>query len=207
MTPEAVVLVVDDDSMVRDALGNLLRSAGFEVRLYQSAKELLEGPMPSGPHCLVLDVHLPGLSGLELQARLVDQGVGTPIVFITGDGDIPMSVRAMRAGASEFLTKPVDDIRLLDAVERAVEQSARRQAEEAELRVIRERYSRLTPRQREVMLRITNGLLNKEVAADLGITEITVKVNRRQVMEKMVAKSLPDLVRMADRLGLRTSSR
>lgn len=207
MTSEAVVLVVDDDSRVRIALGEFLRSAGLRVQLFGSAQELLDQAMPDGPHCLVLDVHLPGLSGLELQARLVKEGTGTPIVFITGHGDIPMSVRAMKAGAFEFLTKPFNDAALLDAVLRAIERSAATREEDVELHAIRERYAALTPRQRQVMLLVTNGMLNKQVAAELGTTEIMVKVHRRNVMARMAAESLPDLVRMADKLGLRTSSR
>ncbi|MGD0679200.1 MAG: response regulator [Polyangiaceae bacterium] len=203
MTREAVVLVVDDTAQVRVALGDVLRSAGYLVELFGSAQAVLDRAMPEGPHCLVLDVHMPEVSGLDLQARLVEKRIGTPIVFITGHGDIPMSVHAMKAGAFEFLTKPFRDDQLLYAVERAIEQSAARQQDAASLNRLQERYARLTTRQREVMLLVTNGMLNKEVAVEMGITEVMIKVHRRQVMAKMLAGTLPDLVRMADRLGLR----
>jgi FixJ family two-component response regulator len=206
MTSKAVVLVVDDDPGLRIALGDLLKSAGFPVRLFASAEELLAHPMPTGPHCLVLDVHLPGPSGLDLQAHLAQQKTGTPIVFITGHGDIPTSVRAMKAGAVEFLTKPFGEADLLNAVAGAVERSAAVHEDADDLRSIRERYQKLTHRQKEVMLLVTEGMLNKEAAGVLGTTEIMVKVHRRNVMAKMAAKSLPDLVRMADRLDLRRSS-
>jgi FixJ family two-component response regulator len=205
MTSEAIVFVVEDDSRVRVALGDLLRAAGFTVQVFGSAQELLENSMPRGPHCLVLDVHLPGLSGVDLQTRLLQERTDTPIVFITGHGDVPTSVRAMKAGAIEFLTKPFNDTDLLNGVQRAIERSAAKQQEDAELGAVRERYGRLTPRQREVMLFVTNGMLNKQIAAELGTTEIMVKVHRRNVMAKMTAESLPDLVRMADKLGLRTA--
>jgi FixJ family two-component response regulator len=203
---QAVVVVVDDDHAVRAAVGDLLRSAGFEVQLFGSAQELLEQAMPNRPHCLVLDVHLPGLSGLDLQERLVELRTGTPIVFLTAHGDIPMSVRAMKAGAFEFLTKPPNDVALIDGVRRAIERSVLTREHDRELHAIRERYAALTPRQREVMVLVTKGLLNKQVAAELGITEIMVKVHRRHVMAKMEAGSLPNLVRIADRLDLRDRS-
>lgn len=166
MANKAVVLVVEDDSSVRVALGDLLRVAGFTVQTFGSAQELLEQRMPDGPHCLVLDVHLPGLNGLDLQARLLEKRIGTPIVFITAHGDIPMSVRAMKAGAIEFLTKPFSDTELLEGVRRAIEKSAAKQGEDAHLGAVRERYGRLTPRQRQVMLFVTNGMLNKQIAAE-----------------------------------------
>jgi FixJ family two-component response regulator len=203
---QPVVVVVDDESAVRTALGDLLCSAGFEVLLFGSAQELLEQTMPDRPHCLVLDVHLPGLSGLDLQERLVELRTGTPIIFLTAHGDIPMSVRAMKAGAFEFLTKPPSDVVLIDAVQQAIERSVTTRERETELRAILERYAVLTPRQREVMALVTKGLLNKQIAAELGTSEIMVKVHRRHVMAKMEAGSLPNLVRMADRLGLRDRS-
>lgn len=203
----AVVLVVDDDIGLRTALGDLLRASGFAVQLFASAQDLLSHRMPDGPHCLVLDVLMPGFSGLELQDHLIEQGMGTPIVFITGHGDIPMTVRAMKAGAAEFLTKPFKDTELLEAIKRALARSAARQKEDADLRQVRDRYAALTPRQRQVMRLVTTGMLNKEIAAELGTTEVMIKVHRRNVMAKMGADSLPALVRMADRLALGSPSR
>jgi RNA polymerase sigma factor (sigma-70 family) len=200
--PDAIVFVVDDDEFVRESLGGLIRSAGLRVETFASAQQFLARPRANAPSCLVLDVHLPGLSGLDLQTRMAESDIEIPIIFITGRGDIPMSVRAMKAGAVEFLTKPFRDHDLLDAIGQAIERdrvARRRQAEMAELR---DRYDSLTPREREVMELVVSGLLNKQVAAELGINEGTVKVHRGQVMQKMQAASLADLVRMSEKLGI-----
>lgn len=200
--PQAVVFVVDDDETVLKSLGSLLRSAGLNVETFTSAQEYLAEPRAGAPGCLVLDVRLPGLSGLELQERMAGAGVEIPIVFITGHGDIPMSVRAMKAGAVEFLTKPFRDQDLLDAVGHAIERDRDARLRRAESEGLRGRYDALTPREREVMELVASGLLNKQVAARLEISEATVKIHRGQVMQKMRANSLSDLVRMAERLGL-----
>ena len=200
--PEAIVFVVDDDESVRESLGGLIRSAGLRVQTFASAQQFLACPRTDAPSCLVLDVHLPGLSGLDLQKRMAEVDIETPIIFITGRGDIPTTVKAMKAGAVEFLTKPFRDHDLLDAISQAIERdrAARRlQAETAELRG---RYESLTPREREVMGLVVSGLLNKQVAAELGINEGTVKVHRGQVMQKMLADSLADLVRMSEKLEI-----
>lgn len=199
---DAIVFVVDDDESVRESLRGLIRSAGLRVETFASAQEFLADPRANAPSCLVLDVHLPGLSGLDLQKRMAERDIEIPIIFITGRGDIPMSVRAMKAGAVEFLTKPFRDHDLLDAIGLAIERDRGARQKQAEMAELRGRYDSLTPREREVMELVVAGLLNKQVAAELGINEGTVKVHRGQVMQKMQAASLADLVRMSDKLGI-----
>jgi FixJ family two-component response regulator len=200
----SIVFVVDDDVSVRESLELLVRTAGWRPETFASAQDFLSRPSPTVPCCLVLDVTLPGLSGLELQRQLVDRA-DMPIIFITGHGDVPMSVQAMKAGAVEFLTKPFKDDVLLDAIRGAIERSRVALRQDSEMRAVREGYASLTPREREVMALVVSGLLNKQVGGELGISEITVKAHRGQVMRKMKAGSLPDLVTMAARLGLRST--
>jgi FixJ family two-component response regulator len=205
-SPSPTVFVVDDDEDMRTALGNLFGSVGLEVRLFGSAAEFLQAVPSDAPGCLVLDIRLPGVSGLEFQSQLARASAHIPIIFMTGHGDIPMSVRAMKAGAVDFLTKPFRDQDMLDAVAVAIAADRTRRAEAEASADIRERYARLSPREREVMVLVTRGLMNKQVAGELGLSEITVKLYRGQAMRKMAATSLADLVRMAELLALHKPS-
>ena len=196
-----IVFVVDDDISVRESLELLIKTAGWQAETFASAQAFLSRPRATVPSCLVLDVSLPGLNGLELQQRLGERS-DMPIIFITGYGDVPRTVRAMKAGAVEFLTKPFKDDVLLEAIRNAIERSRAALQQDSEMEVLRKCYGALTPREREVMALVCSGLLNKQVGGELGISEITVKAHRGQVMRKMKADSLPDLVTMAARLGV-----
>ena len=197
-----VVFVVDDDPSVRRAIKRLVESVGLQVELFGSAQEFLRSTRPNAPSCLVLDVRLPGISGLDFQRELADANIHIPIIFITAHGDIPMTVRAMKAGAVEFLTKPFRDQDLLDAIHLALERDHTRRLREEEVAKLRDRYESLTPREREVLPCVVSGLLSKQIADAIGATEATVKVHRSQLMRKMGANSVADLVRMAEKMGI-----
>jgi len=204
---DAIVAIVDDDPSVRKGLERLIRSLGWNAETFASAQEFLDRPRAEAPSCLVLDLQLPGLSGLDLQKRMSEAGLETPIVFLTGHGNIPASVKAMKAGAVEFLTKPVDEEELLKAIQEAIERDRRTRQQHAELHDLRDRYQSLTAREQEVMQQVISGLLNKQIAGELRITEDTVKFHRGHIMRKMQADSLADLVRMAETLGIRSYPR
>ena len=197
-----IVFVVDDDPSIRRAMRRLIGSVGLQVELFGSAKEFLHSRRPDVPSCLVLDIRLPGISGLDFQRELAEANIHIPIIFITAHGDIPMTVRAMKAGAVEFLTKPFRDQDLLDAIHAALEQDRAKRQQEEEMATLRQRWESLTPREREVLPLVVSGLLNKQIAAEIGTSETTVKVHRGQLMRKMGADSLAELVRLAERIGI-----
>ena len=204
--PQPVVFVVDDDASVRGAIENLLRSLGLAVRTFGTAQEFLQYKLPDGPACIVLDVRMPGQSGLELQRILMNANIHLPVIFLSGHADIPMSVRAMKSGAVEFLTKPVREQELLDAIQFGIERDRARRQEAKALAELHERLVRLTAREREVLALVITGMQNKQIAGRLDVSETTVKVQRGQVMRKMSARSVVDLVRMADMLGISAKS-
>ncbi|HWL74619.1 MAG TPA: response regulator transcription factor [Burkholderiaceae bacterium] len=201
------VLVVDDDASIREALGDLFNSIGLRTQLFGTAAELLKYEFPDAPSCLVLDIRLPGLSGLDIQSQLAQANIHIPVIIMTGHGDIPMTVRAMKAGAIDFLTKPFRDQEMLDAVTRAIERDRQRRESENARADVRALFGSLTPREREIMTLVTAGKMNKQIAAEVSLSEITVKIHRGHVMKKMGARSLADLVRMAETLQLHASKR
>ena len=201
---DAIVFVVDDDSSVRSALKRLIKSVGHKVTTFSSAREFLDHDHPDAPSCLVLDIRMPGLSGLELQEQMAALGLNMPIIFITGHGNIPTSVRAMKAGAVDFLEKPFDDQALIDTIHHAIAKDTQAKREQTEIRDIKQRVTSLTPREYEVFSFVVTGMLNKQIAFDLGTSEKTVKVHRARVMQKMSAESLADLVRLAEKAGVHT---
>jgi FixJ family two-component response regulator len=200
---EPIVLVIDDDMGIRESLASLFRSVGLRVKVFGSAPELLKSDLPDAPSCLVLDIRLPGISGLDFQIDLANAGIHIPIVFITGHGDIPMTVQAMKAGAVDFLTKPLRHQEMIHAVTRALAADQKRRAAEKAVSDLRSLYESLTPREREVLPLVSAGMMNKLIAAELGVSEITVKVHRSNIMRKMHTRSLADLARIADTLGIR----
>jgi FixJ family two-component response regulator len=200
---EPLVFIVEDDESMRRALSNLFQSVGLEVQLFGSASEMLQSELPDVASCLVLDIRLPGLSGLDFQAELAKANIHIPIIFMTGHGDIPMSVRAMKGGAVDFLTKPFRDQDMLDAVTVAIERDRTRRATDRIVANLQTHFETLTPREREILALVSSGLMNKQIAAELGLAEITVKIHRGHIMKKMSAKSLADLLRKAETLGIR----
>ncbi|MDX5986225.1 response regulator transcription factor [Sphingomonas echinoides] len=200
---EPTVIIVDDDALVRSAMDSLFRSIGLRTLTFDSAQTLFEHALPKGPSCLVMDVRLPRMNGLEIQAKLMERGDRAPIVFITGHGDIPMSVRAMKAGAIDFLAKPFRDQDIIDAVETALDRDRKRLEDEDAIAAAAQRQASLTPREREVMERVVAGLMNKQIAADLGLSEITVKLHRGSMMRKMGVRTVADLVRLSEAIGRR----
>jgi len=200
---EPIVFIVEDDESMRRALSNLFQSVGLEVQVFGSASEMLQGGLPDVASCLVLDIRLPGLSGLDFQAELAKANIHVPIIFMTGHGDIPMSVRAMKGGAVDFLTKPFRDQDMLDAVTVAIERDRKRRETDKIVANLQTHFETLTPREREILALVSSGLMNKQIAAELGLAEITVKIHRGHVMKKMGAKSLADLLRKSETLGIR----
>ena len=197
---DATVFVIDDDDQMRAAMQRLLKSVGLRAEAFASPQEFLRRKLPDGPSCLILDVRLPGMSGLDVQRKLTETGLQIPVIFITGHGDIPMTVKAMKSGAVEFLTKPFRDQDLLDAIQQALERDGITLKEQAEVHDLQERYRALTAREQEVMTLVVSGMLNKQIASEIGVSEATVKIHRGNVMHKMQAASVVDLVRMADKL-------